>query len=84
MIIWKNKVLRTCKGDFENRRMSENMPYVISKVSIKLHLFKSCGATVDMQINKAEKKILQQIIIHARTSTMKEMWQINRNQTVVQ
>lgn len=37
--------------------MSENMPYVISKVSIKLHLFKSCGATVDMQINKAEKKI---------------------------
>ena len=83
MIIWKNKVLRTCKGDFENRRMSENMPYVISKVSIKLHLFKSCGATVDMQINKAEKKILQQIIIHARTS-MKEMWQINRNQTVVQ
>lgn len=48
MIIWKNKVVRTCKGDFENQRMRENVLYVISKASIKLHLFKSCGATVDM------------------------------------
>ena len=78
MIVWKNKVVRTCKGDFENRRMRENVPYVMSKVSIKLHLFKSCGATVGMQVNKAEKKILQQIIMHART-VMKEMWKINRN-----
>lgn len=78
MIVWKNKVVRTCKGDFENRRMRENVPYVMSKVSIKLHLFKSCGTTVGMQVNKAEKKILQQIIMHART-VMKEMWKINRN-----